>query len=71
MMGNDPSSSESGGTAVWYFVGATFLFAGSTFLGSADDGGASPFGIIAGIAGAVVLVAGLWVFSREWKGKRK
>ena len=68
MMGNDPSSRESGGTAVWYFVGATFLFAGSTFLGSADDGGASPFGVVAGV---VVLVAGLWVFAREIKGRRK
>ena len=70
-MGND-NPTESGGTAVWYFVGATFLFAGSTFLGSpTDDGGASPFGIIAGLAGVVVLVAGIWVFARENKGRRK
>jgi len=61
----------STGTAVWYFVGATFLFAGSTFLGSSGDGGASPLGLIAGILGFVVLAAGLWVFSREWKSKRK
>ena len=71
MMGNNPRSSEPGGTAVWYFVGATFLFAGSTFLGSSGDGGASPFGLAAGIAGVVVLVVGIWVFAREIKGRRK
>ena len=61
---------KPGGTAVWYFVGATFLFAGSTFLGTpAEDGGANPIGLIGGILGFVVLAAGLWVFARERKRK--
>jgi small basic protein len=58
---------ESGGVAVWYFVGATFLLAGTTFLG--ESGG--PILRIAGIVlGGIVLVAGIVVFRRELTARK-
>jgi hypothetical protein len=66
VVGMDEKRPYSGGVAVWYFVGATFLFAGTTFLG--DEAG--PVVRIGGIVlGLVVLVAGFVVFRKEWNAR--
>lgn len=59
-----PESTSSAGTstAVWYFVGATFLFAGPLIFGVNDFGF---FRIITLVLGAVVMVAGFVVLRRE------
>jgi hypothetical protein len=61
-----PTSLNGGTTSVWYFVGATFLFAGPLIFGFDDFGF---FRIITLILGAVVMVAGFIVLRRE-SGKR-
>jgi hypothetical protein len=64
--GMDDKRPYAGGTAVWYFVGATFLFAGTFFYG--DEGG--PVLRIVGIVlGFVVLVAGFVVFRKEYRAR--
>jgi hypothetical protein len=67
-MGVPETSQNSGSVAVWYFVGATFLFAGSTIFGTSGDG-RGPLAVIGIVAGFAVLVVGLVVFGRELKGK--
>ena len=59
-----------GGTAVWYFVAATFLFSGTTFFGTSGEG-RGPLTIVGIVAGFVVLVAGIVVFRRELLGRRE
>lgn len=62
-----PSTSTTGGTtSVWYFVGATFLFAGPLLFGFDDFGF---FRIITLVLGAVLMVVGFVVLRRE-SGKR-
>ncbi|WP_285041161.1 hypothetical protein [Plantibacter sp. LMC-P-059a] len=59
---SQPTSSNGSSTAVWYFVGATFLFAGPLIFGVNDFGF---FRIITLVLGAVVMVAGFVVLRRE------
>jgi len=54
-------------TSVWYFVGATFLFAGPMVFGF-DDGGF--LRILTFVLGAVVFVCGAIVFRREYLRRR-
>lgn len=63
---NTPAKKTTG-TAVWYFVGATFLFASTTFLHGKP--GIEPLIYIALACGFVVLIAGMVVFSRELRAK--
>ena len=58
------------GTAVWYFLGATFLFTSSTFI---RPNGEQSLPIIVGslVLGFIVFIAGVVVFSRELKAKRR
>jgi len=68
---DEPAAPQSpGGTAIWYFVGATFLLSGSSFFGISGDG-RGPLTIIGIVAGFVVLAVGLVVFRRELTGKRE
>jgi hypothetical protein len=65
----DEKKPESTGTAVWYFVAATFLFAGTSFFGTSGEG-RGWVAIVGIVLGFVVLAAGIVVFSRELKGRR-
>lgn len=49
------------GHAVWYLVGATFLFAGAAFAFTLDQ---SVVGIVGLVVGAVVAGAGVWAWRR-------
>jgi uncharacterized membrane protein YoaK (UPF0700 family) len=62
----DEKQRSSGGTAVWYFVGATFLFAGTTIFG--HDGWPA-VRILGTVLGLVVLVAGFVVMRREFRAR--
>ena len=68
-MGSSETPQGSGGTAIWYFVFATFLFSGSTFFGTSGDH-RDAIAIVGIVAGFVVLAAGIVVFGREMKGNR-
>jgi ABC-type uncharacterized transport system permease subunit len=66
----EPSpESPAAQTAVWYFVGATFIFAASAGSILGDLG--PVLTAIGFVAGAVVFVAGLLVFRRELRAKRE
>lgn len=54
-------------TAVWYFVGATFLFAGPTVFSFGDNGFLR---VLTLVLGAVVFVCGIIVFRREHLSRR-
>lgn len=54
-------------TAVWYFVGATFLFAGPTIFSFGDNGFLR---VLTLVLGAVVFVCGIIVFRREQLSRR-
>lgn len=64
-----PTDKSAGrdGTAVWYFIGATFLFAGPTLL---REQVGPELSFVAMIAGLIVLVAGLVVVRTEWSAKK-
>jgi hypothetical protein len=63
----DEKQPYRGGVAVWYFIGATSLFAGATIFG--DDAGPMLRGI--GIVlGLVVLIAGLFIMRKEMTGRK-
>ena len=64
-----PRSLWPDGTAVWYFVGAAFLFSAST--GSILGNWGPVLSVIGFIAAAVVLVAGILVYRRERDAKDK
>lgn len=49
-------------TSVWYFVGATFLFAGPTVFSFGDNGFLR---VLTLVLGAVVFVCGIIMFRRE------
>jgi hypothetical protein len=68
-MGSSETPQSSGGTAIWFFVCATFLFSGSTFFGTSGDH-RDAIAIVGIVAGFVVLAAGIVVFGREMKGNR-
>ncbi len=57
-----PGSSTGGTTAVWYFVGATFLFAGPVIFGFGEMGFLR---ILTLVLGAVIFVCGVIVWRRE------
>ena len=59
---NGSGSSTGGTTAVWYFVGATFLFAGPVIFGFGEMGFLR---ILTLVLGAVVFVCGVIVWRRE------
>jgi hypothetical protein len=61
-----PGTPEDG-YAVWYFVGATFVFAGS---GTALANDQLFFGVIGFIAGAVIAAAGAWAWRRAYVARR-
>jgi hypothetical protein len=58
----DEKKRTSGGVAVWYFIGATFLFAGTTLFG---DLGGPVLRILGIVLGVIVFAAGIVVFRRE------
>ncbi|MCS5720926.1 hypothetical protein N1028_00685 [Herbiconiux sp. CPCC 203407] len=58
---SDGSRLPADGYAVWYLIGATFLFAGAAFAFTMD---LFLVGILGLAAGAVVAAAGLWVWRR-------
>ena len=63
------SPRNSGGTAIWYFVAATFLFSGSTFFGTSGEH-RDAIAIVGIVAGFVVLAVGMVVFRREMTRSR-
>ncbi|MFB2582196.1 hypothetical protein ACEXQD_13190 [Herbiconiux sp. P15] len=67
-----PKQQPADGHAVWYFVGATFLFAGSAmgFGGDQEFFGIS-MRILFGILGAIVFAAGVWSLRRATLANRR
>lgn len=64
----DEQDRQRPATAVWYFVGATFLFSGGVFGQTLLE--TSPWlSIVSFVLGAVVFVIGAVVFTRELRAK--
>lgn len=57
-------------TAVWYFIGATFMFALGPMVFSAGDPGAWQVAVFV-ILGMVVMACGVVVFVRERRQRKQ